>query len=32
MVLMVAGVGGAWVLEVRGEKGIDFAECGVVVD
>ena len=23
---------GAWLLEVRGEKGIDRGECGVLVD
>ena len=23
---------GAWLLEVRGEKGIDCGECGVLVD
>ena len=31
MVLRVAGVWGAWLLEVRGEKGIDCGECGVLV-
>ena len=29
---MMAGVGGALLLEVRGEKGIDRGECGVLVD